>query len=468
MNLIVDPPLLDAASQDLGAIGDVVSEANAFARAAITMVLPAGADEVSAAISNLFNVHGQIYQQLAAQAEWFHQQFTTTLGACAAADQDIEVAAQSTLQFTGGEALPATTMPTNVNPVSLVVGGTSWPVMPPSLLRNVTSAYHLINPYALYTPEQLFPLTPQIGGMTLDQSVAAGSRDLVDAIGTQLAAGNQVTVWGVSQGAIVETGAIRALIAQGSPGLGKLNFILAGDLNNPDGGLLERFVGGYVPGLGITGTGATPPTSPYPTAIYTNQYDPASNFPRYPLNLISDLNAVAGIPTHQHFYEPATLSGYTQLPTSPGYTGDTAYYFKLDQTLPLTNLLRTYVPAPYGNAFADLLQPDMRVLVDMGYGSNEYANIPTPGSLLEIPNPWTVLPDLAHGTAQGLNAFGVDMGWLPQSDYPTGYPSAPILNPDLNFDLPQSPSTGLSVLLAGEGALMRDLGYPVAPIQFNG
>ena len=103
----------------------------------------------------------------------------------------------------------------------------------------------------------------------------------------------------------------------------------------------------------------------------------------------------------------------------------------------------------------------------MGYGSGEYANIPTPASLLELPNPFTIVPDLAHGTVQGAQAFGVDLGLLPQSMYPTGYPFSPVLDPNLNFPLPQSTTTGLSllpVLTVFEGQLMRTLGM-VPPLD---
>jgi hypothetical protein len=114
--------------------------------------------------------------------------------------------------------------------------------------------------------------------------------------------------------------------------------------------------------------------------------------------------------------------------------------------------------APYGNALADPLQPDLRVIVDMGYGSGEYANLPTPASLFELPNPFHIVPDLATGAVQGAAAFGVDMGWLPASDYPTGYPFRPVLDPGLNYPIPQTPVTGLSLLIGFEGQLMNTLG----------
>ena len=96
-------------------------------------------------------------------------------------------------------------------------------------------------------------------------------------------------------------------------------------------------------------------------------------------------------------------------------------------------------PQPYGDAVADLIQPDLRVLVDMGYGSDEYANIPTHASLLEFPN-WPVIgTDLLRGTIQGPEAALVDLHMLPGSYYPMGrYPFSPVLNPDLNYPLPQT------------------------------
>jgi hypothetical protein len=131
--------------------------------------------------------------------------------------------------------------------------------------------------------------------------------------------------------------------------------------------------------------------------------------------------------------------------------------FDLTQNLPLVTPLRD-LPAPYGNALADLLQPDLRVISDMGYGSGEYPNLPTPARLIEIPNLPNIAADLLHGAVQGPQAALVDLGALPASDMPTGYPFNPVLDPGLNFPLPQSPVTGVSLLTGFEGQLMRTLG----------
>ena len=78
------------------------------------------------------------------------------------------------------------------------------------------------------------------------------------------------------------------------PDPSELSFFLTGNPDNPNGGFFERFTGLYVPLLDVLLNGATPPNSPYPTVIFTNQYDMVTDFPRYVLNPVSDLNAVMG------------------------------------------------------------------------------------------------------------------------------------------------------------------------------
>ncbi len=60
----------------------------------------------------------------------------------------------------------------------------------------------------------------------------------------------------------------------------------------------------------------------YPTAIYTLEYDGFADFPQYPLNLLADLNAVAGIVYVHPTYFSLPLSQVNnaiELATSPGY-----------------------------------------------------------------------------------------------------------------------------------------------------
>ncbi len=85
-----------------------------------------------------------------------------------------------------------------------------------------------------------------------------------------------------------------------------VNLIPVADDPAPNGGLLSRFDGFNagngshhvdplnLPSLGISFDGATP-SSDYATQIYTIEYDGFADFPKYPLNFLSDLNAFLGI-----------------------------------------------------------------------------------------------------------------------------------------------------------------------------
>ncbi|ETW26509.1 hypothetical protein MGAST_18190 [Mycobacterium gastri 'Wayne'] len=68
-----------------------------------------------------------------------------------------------------------------------------------------------------------------------------------------------------------------------------------GEPMNPNGGLLARFAGLSLPSLGQTFYGATPPNTVWPTHIYTLEYDGIADWPQYPINIICDLNAFAGL-----------------------------------------------------------------------------------------------------------------------------------------------------------------------------
>jgi len=308
-------------------------------------------------------------------------------------------------------------------------------------------------PQGLFTPEDTWPT---FGNLTYDQSVARGVPLLNNKLNSLLSnPSNSALVFGYSESATIATNEITALMAAGSPYQGQLSFMLIGDPNNPVGGILERFPGFYIPFADLAFNGATPPNSPYPTSIYTIQYDGIADAPQYPLNVLSDVNAVMGF-FFVHFTYPdltATQVGNAVLlPTSPGYTGHTQYFMLTTQNLPLLQPIRNI---PYaGPPIADIFQPDLRVIVDQGYADygpgGNYANIPTPAGLFVVPNPFTMVPDLLLGAVQGPYGaaveIGVEAGLASPSLFPTSYPWVPSLDPHLNFSFGQSSTTGLSVL----------------------
>jgi hypothetical protein len=275
-------------------------------------------------------------------------------------------------------------------------------------------------------------------------------------------------VFGYSQSATIATNEIRNLIAAGAPNTNLLSFMLVGNPNNPVGGILERFPGFYIPFLDVPFNGATP-SSPYHTTTYTIQYDGIADAPQYPLNLVSDLNAFMGyftVHSNYPFLTPTQVANAVPLPSSDP---NSQYYMVMTQNLPLLAPIRAIPFA--GPPIADIFQPDLRVLVDLGYadygpGAN-FANVPTPAGLLDIPNPFTVIPDLALGAVQGPYGaaveIGVEAGLLSPSLFPTAYPWAPSIAPGLNFSFGQSSTTALSLLSGALGNVLHIIPPPVIP-----
>ena len=90
--VIATPELMTSAAADLAAIGSNVNAAHMVAAARTTSVLPAAADEVSAAIASVFANHAQAFQGLAGKAAAFNDQFVQTLKSGGAAYAQTEAA----------------------------------------------------------------------------------------------------------------------------------------------------------------------------------------------------------------------------------------------------------------------------------------------------------------------------------------------------------------------------------------
>ena len=320
--------------------------------------------------------------------------------------------------------------------VLLEVGGSGAPIPSPFVQENVRDVY--VEPHFPGTdtidpvgyPSQLYPIVDVHNGF-FDPSVAVGTTILDGAINRQIAAGHDVVVWGQSQGATVETVEMDKLAGSATaPNPDQLAFVMTGDPDAPNGGMLERF--NYpdlphglapdglpgnltIPTVGTTFIGATPADTPYTTDIYQGEYDAFSDFPRYPIDLLADVNALLGIAfVHVTLpgLSPAEVATASELSTSVGYDGNTTYYL-IPEQLPLLDLIRGN---PAGNAIADLLAPDLKVLINLGYGSDNLgysdtpADVPTTASgLFPDVNPVTVLNELVAGAKEGIQNFGTDL-----------------------------------------------------------
>ena len=493
-HLITVPETLASTAADVRGIGSAINVAGTNAAGQTTGLLAAAEDEVSAAIANLFGAYGQEYQAALSQAASFHNQFTQALAAAASTYAQAEAANAALVSGISNDiSAPIRTLlgqtpiagggSTGTGPLSmmklaagdpliaLIMGGTNNPQPDPIYVNNINNHYiqPLFSgaiPQGLFTPEQFWPVTPQLGNLTFGQSVAQGVTLLNNAINSTLSnPANSALVFGYSQSATVATNEINALMAAGSPYQGRLSFVLIGDPNNPVGGILSRFPGFYIPFLDVAFNGATPPNSPYPTSIYTIQYDGIADAPQYPLNLVSDLNAFMGyFVVHGHYPDLTATQIANREVLLPTNGGNTSYYMIMSQNLPLLAPIRAI---PYaGPPIADIFQPDLRVLVDLGYADygGNFANVPTPAGLFDVPNPFTVIPDLALGAMQGPYGaaieIGVEAGLLSPSLFPNTYPWVPSIDPHLNFFLGQSSTTMLSLLSGAAGDVLRIIPAP--------
>jgi hypothetical protein len=262
-------------------------------------------------------------------------------------------------------------------------------------------------------------------------------------------AANPVVVFGYSQSSVIASTTMTELANQGVPS-DDAHFVLVGNVSNPDGGALERsdFPAGTdpsFPSLGFTLTGATPDDL-YPTDIYTQEYDGFADFPQYPLNVVSDLNALLGLGYDHGAYlgdTPDQIDSAIQLPTSAADTL-TNYYIIPDDSLPLLDPLRL-LPV-IGQPFYDLLEPDTRILVDLGYGSitdgwsQGDADVPTAFGLFPTNLDWAdVSAALTNGLQQGISTIIQDL------ENPSTYHITPLGdNPSLSTLLTAADNVGLT------------------------
>ncbi|MBV8966564.1 MAG: PE-PPE domain-containing protein [Mycobacteriaceae bacterium] len=177
--------------------------------------------------------------------------------------------------------------------------------------------------------------------------------------------------------------------------------MLIANPNRPNGGILERFAGVYIPILGVTFSGATPTNTGMTTVDVARQYDGWADWPTNPLNLLADINAGFGI-----YYLHGNYIG-VGTPLLQGQYGDTTYYLIPTPVLPMLMPLEQ-IPV-VGPALAATVDPVLRVLVETGYNRTINPGQPTPANFLYFPNPVQTLVDLViaipTGVDNGISTF---------------------------------------------------------------
>ena len=313
---------------------------------------------------------------------------------------------------------------------ALILGPSGMPIPSPEYIKAVNTLYVQPNsppgtvPVGVFTPEGLYPVTGT-KSLPLDTSVDQGLTILLSEINDVLDAGNTVTVFGWSQSAIIASLAMNELDPDAP-----VQFVLVGNEMNPNGGLLSRFPGLTIPSLGIDFYGPTPQND-FTLTNYTLEYDGFADFPRYPINFLSVLNAGLGIVFVHTKY--ASLTPQQIAPVSQGGQAielestlpNQRYFVIPTEDLPLLEVVRL-VPL-IGDPLADLAQPVLKVIINLGYGSDPTkgysvgpANVGTPFGLFPQIDPGVVVNALVAAAGQGVTDFlasvsagGTDKGSTP-------------------------------------------------------
>ena len=418
-DLLAQPQMLASAAAEVASIGSTINRATGAAASATTGMAAAAADEVSAAITSLFNAFGQEGQAIMGQVAALQGEFAQTLAAAGDAYTNTEAAAATAL--TSGSPSSTLSAATKAaaaeSVVTFVMDGSGTPIPPADLVDRFVSKYlgaaqaGLVQALAL--PAGEYP-DSGVKDLTSDVAISRGVTILTNAIQQQLAAGNSINVIGYSQSANIATLVMQALDPSNTPSSLPINFILLGNTMNPNGGWDARFPGLSFPSLGITTLGPAPSNS-FPTQSYTIEYDGWADFPRYPINVFSDLNALAGMVTVHETYDSLTVAQINSaivLPTQgPSLT---TYYMIPNPNLPLLEPIRS-IPL-IGNPIADLVQPVLKPIVNWGYGDPNYgystgpADVPTPFGFLPPPSATAALvPAILNGIPQGITAAAHDL-----------------------------------------------------------
>ncbi len=262
------------------------------------------------------------------------------------------------------------------------------PEMQPQIDANYYSpdAIRRVVPY----PGSFWPVTG-LDSPTVNSSVNTGTNNLDAAIrGT----GGPISVAGLSQGTLaLDREQARLALDPTAPPADQLTFIKAGDPNNL---LVKAFgPGTHVPIIDYTVPGTV--ESQYRTINIVGQYDPFSDPPNHPGNLLADLNAVFAGGYYGHsataFSDPTRVAPWDITRTTNSMGGTTTTYFIRNEELPLARALVDLAGMPPEDV--GRVDATLRPLIDRAYDPgpahnpvqliNGVTHIPTVYSAVALP-----------------------------------------------------------------------------------
>lgn len=306
-------------------------------------------------------------------------------------------------------------------PIAVTARGEAWPLTGIfRVLGLLLGDPSIFGPGGPAWPDEPWWKLSGLFDLTGDQSVEAGADAIEAAMASHV--DGSVVVYGLSQGAAsanVVKGRLSTEYPEGTAAP-DVDFIVHGDVNTPNGGLHARFPGLYIPIIDWTFNGPAPTDTQFDTVVIASQYDGFADFPLYPVNLLATLNAVMGIFfVHTWPFEVTLPPDPTSSPAFRGTYGDSSYYFFETQDLPLFSPLRMLgVP----EALIDVVEPFVRVLVELGYDRSIPLWEPTPARLFPKVDLAALFADLGEAIAEGIDNALALLGLppLPKTSAPAG------------------------------------------------
>ena len=310
---------------------------------------------------------------------------------------------------------------------AILMNGTFTPDVTPAFEAAVTYNYLLplvgsgYTTVPLTTPESLWPVSG-LNTLTYNDSTRVGYQ-LLDAKYQQIVAQNStdgapntpMLVFGYSQSAFIASLFDQGLADERSGGgtVPPTTFVLVGNTNIPNGGLMSRFGGlGLTPWTPIV---YAPTQTGSPTYDVCRQYDPFCDFPAYPLDALSVVNTLMGYLLHFTLPISGNFPWMTPIinilnklitpislnPASPNYVKpivstyqDTTYEFGPTAKLPILQPLYLLGLSKLANA----LDPVLRPLIEAGYARTTSFGVPTPAA-------FSIPPDLGAALKQSWQAL---------------------------------------------------------------
>jgi 3'-(hydroxy)phthioceranyl-2'-palmitoyl(stearoyl)-2-O-sulfo-trehalose (hydroxy)phthioceranyltransferase len=249
-------------------------------------------------------------------------------------------------------------------------------------------------------PGSFWPVTG-VNSPTVNSSVNTGTTNLDTAIrGTN----GPISVAGLSQGTLaLDREQARLAHDPGAPPPDQLTFIKAGDPNN----LLSKAFG---PGTHVPIIDYTVPAtveSQYRTVNIVGQYDPFSDPPNHPGNLLADLNAIFAGGYYGHsataFSDPARVAPWDIQRETNSLGATTTTYFIRNAELPLARALVDGAGMP--PEAVGPIDAALRPLIDRAYDPGPaHDPVQIINGIVHIPTILTAVNVPLHATSLGVNA----------------------------------------------------------------